>query len=55
MENLSSANNKRIAMNTLLLYFRVLLTMVVSLCTSRVVLGALGVGLLDNMPRRAHN
>ena len=43
MENLSSANNKRIAKNTLLLYFRMLLTMVVSLYTSRVVLGALGV------------
>ncbi|MCI5854036.1 MAG: MATE family efflux transporter, partial [Prevotella sp.] len=38
-----SANNKRIAKNTLLLYFRMLLTMVVSLYTSRVVLGALGV------------
>lgn len=39
----SSANNKRLAKNTLLLYFRMLLTMVVSLYTSRVVLGALGV------------
>lgn len=38
-----SENNKRIAKNTLLLYFRMLLTMVVSLYTSRVVLGALGV------------
>ena len=38
-----SNNNKRIAKNTLLLYFRMLLTMVVSLYTSRVVLGALGV------------
>ena len=46
----SKENNKRIAKNTLLLYFRMLLTMVVSLYTSRVVLGALGVGLLDNMP-----
>ena len=46
----SSQNNKRIAKNTLLLYFRILLTMVVSLYTSRVVLGALRVGLLDNMP-----
>ena len=41
----SSANNKRIAKNTLLLYFRMLLTMVVSLYTSRVVLGALGVNM----------
>ena len=39
----SQENNKRIAKNTLLLYFRMLLTMVVSLYTSRVVLGALGV------------
>lgn len=38
-----SSNNKRIAKNTLLLYFRMLLTMVVSLYTSRVVLAALGV------------
>lgn len=37
------SNNKRIAKNTILLYFRMLLTMVVSLYTSRVVLGALGV------------
>ncbi len=36
-------NNKRIAKNTLLLYFRMLLMMVVSLYTSRVVLRALGV------------
>lgn len=46
----SSQNNKRIAKNTLLLYFRILLTMLVSLYTSLVVLGALGVGLLDNIP-----
>lgn len=39
----SSSNNKRIAKNTLLLYFRMLLTMLVSLYTSRVVLHALGV------------
>lgn len=43
MSDQSSSNNKRIAKNTLLLYFRMLLTMVVSLYTSRVVLGALGV------------
>lgn len=43
MDNQSSQNNKRIAKNTLLLYFRMLLTMVVSLYTSRVVLEALGV------------
>lgn len=38
-----STNSRRIAKNTLLLYFRMLLTMVVSLYTSRVVLAALGV------------
>lgn len=38
-----SANNKRIAKNTLLLYFRMLLTMAVSLYTSRVVLNTLGI------------
>ena len=39
----SSNNNKRIAKNTLLLYFRMLFMMVVSLYTSRVILNALGV------------
>jgi O-antigen/teichoic acid export membrane protein len=38
-----STNNKRIAKNTLFLYFRMLITMGVSLYTSRVVLNALGV------------
>lgn len=38
-----SINNRRIAKNTLLLYVRMLLTMGVSLYTSRVVLDALGV------------
>ena len=38
-----SANNKRIAKNTLLLYVRMLFTMGVSLFTSRVVLQTLGV------------
>lgn len=38
-----TANNKRIAKNTIYLYFRMLLTMGVSLYTSRVVLNALGV------------
>ena len=36
-------NNKRIAKNTLLLYFRMLLTMAISLYTSRIVLSILGV------------
>lgn len=39
----NSANNKRIAKNTILLYIRMLLTMAVSLYTSRVILNALGV------------
>lgn len=39
----TTQNNKRIAKNTLLLYFRMLLTMAVSLYTSRVVLSTLGV------------
>lgn len=39
----NSENNKRIAKNTLMLYFRMFLTMGVSLYTSRVVLSALGV------------
>lgn len=41
--NDTSLNNRRIAKNTLLLYFRMLLMMVVSLYTSRVILNALGV------------
>lgn len=39
----TSANNKRIAKNTLFLYIRMLLIMAVSLYTSRVVLNTLGV------------
>lgn len=39
----TSQNNKRIAKNTLLLYFRMLFMMAVSLYTSRVVLHTLGV------------
>ena len=39
----NSANNKRIAKNTLLLYFRMLFIMGVQLFTSRVVLNTLGV------------
>lgn len=39
----TSENNKRIAKNTLLLYFRMLFIMVVTLYTSRVVLKTLGV------------
>ena len=38
-----SSNNKRIAKNTILLYFRMLVTMAVTLSTSREVLAALGV------------
>ena len=40
---MSQDNNKRIAKNTLLLYFRMLFMMAVSLFTSRVILNTLGV------------
>lgn len=43
MSNQTSDNNERIAKNTLLLYFRMLFMMAVSLFTSRVVLNTLGV------------
>ena len=43
MSTQTSDNNKRIAKNTLLLYFRMLFMMMVSLYTSRVILNALGV------------
>lgn len=39
----TSDNNKRIAKNTLLLYFSMLFMMVVLLYTSRMILNALGV------------
>ena len=39
----TSSNTKRIAKNTIFLYFRMLLTMAVTLYTSRVVLATLGV------------
>lgn len=38
-----SSNNRRIAKNTIILYFRMMLTMFVSLYTSRVVLSTLGI------------
>lgn len=43
MSTKTSSNNTRIAKNTLLLYFRMLFMMLVSLYTSRVVLDSLGV------------
>lgn len=43
MSNQTSDNNKRIAKNTLLLYFRMIFLLVISLFTSRVVLQTLGV------------
>ena len=43
MSTQASDNNKRIAKNTLLLYFRMLFMMVVSLYTSRVILNTLGI------------
>ena len=42
MSNQTSDNNKRIAKNTLLLYFRMLIMMGINLYTSRVVLDVLG-------------
>ena len=41
--SITTENNRRIAKNILLLYFRMLFTMIVSLYTSRIVLNALGV------------
>lgn len=41
--SVASENNKRIAKNTLFLYFRMLFMMVISLYTSRIVLNTLGV------------
>lgn len=41
--NQITSNNKRIAKNTILLYIRMLVTMLISLYTSRVVLNTLGV------------
>lgn len=43
MSTQTSDNNKRIAKNTLLLYVRLLLTMVIGLYTSRVILNTLGI------------
>jgi hypothetical protein len=40
---MSSESNRRIAKNTGMLYFRMLITMAVSLYTSRIVLNTLGV------------
>lgn len=39
----TTANNKRIAKNTIMLYFRMVLLMAIGLFTSRVILHALGV------------
>ena len=43
MSDNSVVNSKRIAKNTIMLYIRMLITMIVSLYTSRVVLEVLGV------------
>lgn len=43
MSNKTSNNNERIAKNTMMLYIRMALTMIVSLYTSRVVLASLGI------------
>ena len=41
--SVSESNNRRIAQNTVYLYFRMMLLMVVALYTSRVYLEALGI------------
>ncbi len=43
MSNQTSDDNKRIAKNSLFLYFRMFFMMVVSMYTRRVILNALGV------------
>ena len=43
MTNQTSNNNKRIAKNTMYLYMRMLLSLIVQLYTSRVILNALGI------------
>ena len=43
MHSQSQNNNTRIAKNTIFLYFRMILLMVVSLYTSRIVLSTLGI------------
>ena len=43
MDAVQTENTKRIAKNTLMLYVRMLFSMVVSLYTSRVILNTLGV------------
>lgn len=43
MSNQTSDNNKRIAKNTMLLYVRMILLLLVSLYTSRIILQTLGV------------
>ena len=43
MSLLEQQNNKRIAKNTMFLYFRTLIVMIVGLYTSRIVLQVLGI------------
>ena len=43
MERYQESSNKRIAKNTIFLYFRMMFTMLVSLYTSRIILQKLGV------------
>ena len=43
MTNQTSNNTKRIAKNTMYLYMRMLLSLIVQLYTSRVILNALGI------------
>ncbi len=59
----TTSNNKRIAKNTIMLYIRMFISMVVGLYTSRVVLATLGVedygiygvvGGVVGIPQRLH-
>ena len=43
MSDNNTSNNKRLAKNTIVLYFRTLIVMIVHLYTSRVILATLGV------------
>ena len=43
MSNQTALNNKRIAKNTILLYFRTIFIMLITLYTSRVILNYIGI------------
>ena len=55
MPTQTSNNNNRIAKNTLLLYFRMLFMMVVSLYASQVIWNNIGSGSLRNYQEKIKN